>query len=470
MLTFPIGFFQAIQTGGIFATNTAALNGSSQYFNAGNPSALQLTGDFTIATRFKLVTPSDTQYLFGKWTSATDRSFYLNTFASKLNFQISVDGTALTVVGSSTTLIANTWYTVTVGLRSGTAFINLDGATNASAAHAGAVFNSTGSFLVGRLSTDPAHAPFSIGGELGMFRAWNRGLSDIEITEEYNLGTPQCVDAMSAGLNTNLVYAPRLANWGTNAGEELDDQSTNSTVTTNVGSTPFTGTGLNVDCTPVGEGRLYHCDSDSEKLYEIDPDTLLDISSGGVTSPSTRPRGIGGTSTRLYNCDSISDKLYEIDIDALLDISSGGVTSPSSAPQGLGGTSTRLYHCDSVSAKIYEIDPDTLLDISSGGVTSPSTNPRGMGGTSTRLYHCDINTGKLYEIDPDTLLDISSGGVTSPSSTPLGVGGTSTRLYHCDTNTDKLYEIDPDTLLDISSGGVTSPSSAPQGLGGIKTS
>lgn len=41
-------------------------------------------------------------------------------------------------------------------------------------------------------------------------------------------------------------------------------------------------------------GRLYHCDRNSDKLYEIDPDTLLDISSGGVSSPSSQPSGIGG--------------------------------------------------------------------------------------------------------------------------------------------------------------------------------
>ena len=88
------------------------------------------------------------------------------------------------------------------------------------------------------------------------------------------------------------------------------------------------------------DGRLYHCDQNSSRLYEIDPDTLLDISSGGVASPSTGTQGIGGMSTRLYHCDNNTDKLYEIDPDTLLDISSGGVSSPSTSPQGIGGIKT----------------------------------------------------------------------------------------------------------------------------------
>jgi len=110
-------------------------------------------------------------------------------------------------------------------------------------------------------------------------------------------------------------------------------------------------------------GRLYHCDVNTDKLYEIDPDTLLDLSSGGVTSPGTNPQGIGGISERLYHCDANLDKLYEIDPDTLLDISAGGVNSPGSNPTGIGGISTRLYHCDANLDKLYEIDPDTLLDI-----------------------------------------------------------------------------------------------------------
>jgi len=39
-------------------------------------------------------------------------------------------------------------------------------------------------------------------------------------------------------------------------------------------------------------GRLYHCDYDSEKNYELNPDSLATINT--VSSPSTVPYGIGG--------------------------------------------------------------------------------------------------------------------------------------------------------------------------------
>ena len=38
--------------------------------------------------------------------------------------------------------------------------------------------------------------------------------------------------------------------------------------------------------------RLFHCDTQSEKIYELNPDTLEAIKS--VSSPSVYPRGIGG--------------------------------------------------------------------------------------------------------------------------------------------------------------------------------
>ena len=89
---------------------------------------------------------------------------------------------------------------------------------------------------------------------------------------------------------------------------------------------------------------------------------------------------MGGASTRRQNSDSSEDKVYEIEPDTLLDISSGGVSSIGATPTGIGGFYERLFTCDQAADKSYELDPDTMLDISSGGVASPDTSVTGIGG------------------------------------------------------------------------------------------
>ena len=81
-------------------------------------------------------------------------------------------------------------------------------------------------------------------------------------------------------------------------------------------------------------GRLYHCSVSPWIIYELDPDTMLSISS--VSSPSINPVGIGGISGRLYHCDNNIDLIYELDPDTMLSISS--VSSPAPGPFGIGGT------------------------------------------------------------------------------------------------------------------------------------
>ena len=82
------------------------------------------------------------------------------------------------------------------------------------------------------------------------------------------------------------------------------------------------------------------------------------------------------------------NQVLELDPDTLSDISAGGVSSPD-APGGniaaLGGTTTQLFLGDAGTAKYYELDPDTRLSISGGGVATVSSNCFGTGGTKSEL-------------------------------------------------------------------------------------
>jgi hypothetical protein len=80
-------------------------------------------------------------------------------------------------------------------------------------------------------------------------------------------------------------------------------------------------------------GRLYHCDDDSDKNYELNPASLATINT--VSSPFLLPSGIGGINERLYHCDYDTDKNYELNPDSLATINT--VSSPSAMPYGIGG-------------------------------------------------------------------------------------------------------------------------------------
>ena len=226
---------------------------------------------------------------------------------------------------------------------------------------------------------------------------------------------------------------------------------------------------FSADLPVAATNQLFNGDTSSDKIYELSPSTMLDISGGGVTAPSTIPVGVGGTGTQLFNTNNTVDKIYELSPSTMLDISGGGVTTPSTGPRGIGGTTTQLFHVDATSDKIYEVSPTTMLDISGGGVAAPTNLSDGLGGTDTQLFLTENTGNKIYELSTSTMLDISGGGVAAPSTGPQGVGGTTTQLFHADIIEDKIYELSTSTMLDISGGGVASTSTSPHGIGGTKS-
>ena len=212
--------------------------------------------------------------------------------------------------------------------------------------------------------------------------------------------------------------------------------------------------------------RVYMCTESPFQFYELNPDTLLDISSGGTNTPNNEAtRGIGGMGPRLFG-STLSNKLYELDPDTMLDITGGGVTPADAAnPWGIGGMADTLYYGTPAGNRTYELDPDTLLTITSAADASGAD---GLGGMLTKLFSCNLATEKNFELDPDTRLDITGGGVTSSVTIPLGIGGTANSLYQANNGGGKvMHELDPDTLLQIGATGGT-PSNFPDGLGGTK--
>lgn len=202
--------------------------------------------------------------------------------------------------------------------------------------------------------------------------------------------------------------------------------------------------------------RLFHANPDGSngKLYELDTKTLVPIKT--INAPVNGTRGIGGgfdgNKPRLF-CGA-SNKVMELNPDTLEVIKTSGFINNTCVGGGFDGKKFRLYYTTMTSEKIYEIDPDTFSSIKS--VYSPGVEPLGIGGgfdgNKLRLYHTDAS--RLYEIDPDTLKSIKTISKSFPSI-PKDIGGgfddTRLRIFCTETNEDTIKELDIETLQVIKS-------------------
>lgn len=207
--------------------------------------------------------------------------------------------------------------------------------------------------------------------------------------------------------------------------------------------------------------RLYHGDITTGNLYELNISSLSLIKT--VSAPMSSPTGIGGIIERLWYTDS-QENVVELNPDTLVNISSNGGYANNDLT-GIGGMNERLYLCGKSPYELYEINTTNSAIINTA--PSPSgAGPSGIGGISNRVYHVDSVTDKVYELNPDTLVQIKT--VTSPPGGGVsGIGGVSNQLYSCDFYADKYYELNYDTLVQIKS--VASAGSHPHGIGGVKT-
>lgn len=178
-------------------------------------------------------------------------------------------------------------------------------------------------------------------------------------------------------------------------------------------------------------------------IHKFYPDLSI-IESG--THPSESKMGIGGIERRLYCSDSINNKIWEYDPDTMLNLSGTGVSAPANYVFSVGGTETKLFCITTTDDKIYELDPDTLSNISGSGWSVPVGYARGIGGINNRLYISD--NSRLYELDTSTLTILSGPTVfPSPLTGAEGIGGVNAKLYACQF--DYIVEIDPDTFLNV---------------------
>jgi hypothetical protein len=234
-----------------FAMSTAQLNGTTQWFDSGNPSELQITGDFTASIWVKFDTVAATsQVFFSKFNSASNqRAWQMYYTGGDEVMRCSIYGSGVSPADAISVTafkpIVGTWYNVVLQNDGSDAFMYVNGALEEQAAHTAGIYDTSADVIVGARQ-DASTLPTD--GSLALPMIWDRVLTPAELVVLYNLGIPNCHSIMPAGLKTDLQYAPPIGNWDSSTGDELIDESGNGIITTNIASTPFTGTGLNIKC------------------------------------------------------------------------------------------------------------------------------------------------------------------------------------------------------------------------------
>ena len=235
----------------VYDVNSATLDGSSQYFDAGNVSALQVSGSISFGCRFKPdIGHTSFSYFMGKTGPQLAEGAYAILYNYPSTGDISVNlyhgAGAQTILTSLVTYPTGTEYSVIANYDGTTLSLYVDGVLdNSATATGGAIANTDEPFIIGGDSITLGTNLFK-GSIRSVFLA-DRDLTTNEISL-LSSDPAKCFGLMPSISDIN--YFVSLSNYNGNTGQELSNQGTGSVTTTNVGSTPFTDQGLQVDCAP----------------------------------------------------------------------------------------------------------------------------------------------------------------------------------------------------------------------------
>tara|TARA_R110002167_G_scaffold256475_1_gene462854 strand:+ start:7273 stop:8028 length:756 start_codon:yes stop_codon:yes gene_type:complete len=231
-----------------FAANTANLSGTGDYFDAGT-ALVYGNFDFFVTARISIASRSYMEIATNQDSAAGD-IWRLSVQADRIEFLTSYDTYA-------------PFYTVSVAIPSGAGVYNVVAGLNRSSNHVYISVNGSA------ITTTADTSTFTNAGYKTLFGAVDLGATglltgdlsfcgigrgvptSLEITELSSTNA-KCYGDLSAGLRAKFADNGafyELANWSGHTGQEITDQTGNAITLTNVGSIPFTGTGLTVECT-----------------------------------------------------------------------------------------------------------------------------------------------------------------------------------------------------------------------------
>ena len=227
----------------IYAVNSAELNGTNQYFTYDQSIRNSVLGFSVWVNSDSIAT---TQRIIAESSTSGNIEVGVQLVVGKVRFLWRNSAGTVQQLDSVTTLLSDTWYHLACTYDTSQGMkIYINGVLDNSNSNTGTI---SATAITGRHIGTYQDLLNFFDGNISMLSVYNRYLSQSDVDTLYNNGTPLCYADIDTAITADGVYAPRLANWDTNAGQELIDQSGSGITTTNVNSTPFTGTGLNVEC------------------------------------------------------------------------------------------------------------------------------------------------------------------------------------------------------------------------------
>lgn len=230
---------------GLFATSSANLNGSTQYFS-GVSYPLDAT-DFTWLGWFKL--GSFGGFLVNGYKSNVgdpDGGYRIQSIAGGLiRFTIQSTGGIFIELDTTDTVSLGSWFMIKASFNNTSKVMSLsinDG-TPVTDTFNFLVGASLPGFAIGRAATS---ATAFYDGGISFVGCAKSILSGAKVTEFYNSGDALCFNSLS--FNADFDRFNRLANFNSNAGAELDDLAGNGHSVVNNNSILFNETDLTVQC------------------------------------------------------------------------------------------------------------------------------------------------------------------------------------------------------------------------------
>ena len=379
--------------------NSANLNGTSQYFVATQQSEINSPTLLTVSYWVNPTDFSSFRMQASKHTSnPADGGFYSSIFTDG-NVFFNVRGAFGNInTGTTTPLTIGVWSYIECKVTGSTHEIWVNGVLSASTTSNEVPKSNTVNLHIGNNSDGNTLLTL---GSLCLPKMFNRSLSQSETEILYNNGVPLCYEDINTSITDDCVYAPRLGNWNGNNGQELIDQSASGIITTNVGATPFTGTGLSVECSAPSTAFM-------EGLPTITGDRtyILDLKLSTLGTTKYLLQETSGNSAVLALADNY---LYLRDTTGSNDIAltSHTLTTDKSVYALVISGTNLLYYVDAVLKETVDITGRTFdwtqvgtsVDSSNGDYTQIGRYPSALDQESINYFSYERDENNVIQLD-----------------------------------------------------------------------
>ena len=229
------------------STKSLNFDGVDDYVDCGNITTLNGVTEASWSGWFKL--DNTTTYPFGQWGAGTDRQIYLLFLGTSNRIDVGLAGN-VAFRNTTTTIPSATWFHLAITYNGANAAssrckVYLDSVEIANSGYSGptALYSPTSDFHLGKKSDTTS---FEIDGNIDEFAIFDTELTQLAVTEIYNIGTPNNLNELTNATGPSVWY--RMGENATfKSPQILMPENTNKDKVSNY-SMDFDGTDDYIDC------------------------------------------------------------------------------------------------------------------------------------------------------------------------------------------------------------------------------